>query len=58
MAFSYVVSRVLDNYPHLDPKQVESRLAYCSFASLENRFVYVEVPKAARTVTCSKSGAG
>jgi hypothetical protein len=58
MAFSYVVSRVLDNYPHLDPKQVESRLAYGSFASLENRFVYVEVPKAACTVTCSKSGAG
>ena len=56
MAFSYVVSRVLDNYPHLDPKQVESRLG--SFASLENRFVYVEVPKAACTVTCSKSGAG
>jgi hypothetical protein len=49
VALSYVLSRVLDNYPQSDPKQVESRLAYGSFASLEHRFVYVEVPKAACT---------
>jgi hypothetical protein len=49
MALGYVVSRILDNYSHLDPKQVEARLAYASFASLEDRFVYVEVPKAACT---------
>ena len=49
MAFSYVVARVLDSYPHLNPAQVEARLAYASFASLEDRFVYVEVPKAACT---------
>jgi Sulfotransferase family len=49
MAFSYVVSRVLDSYPHLDPKRVQARLAYASFASLKDRFVYVEVPKAACT---------
>jgi hypothetical protein len=49
MALNYVVSRILDNYSHLDPKQVEARLAYGSFASLDDRFVYVEVPKAACT---------
>lgn len=49
MAFSYVVARVLDTYPHLNPKQVEARLAYASFASMKDRFVYVEVPKAACT---------
>src|SRR5437762_1753799 len=49
MAFSYIVSRVLDNYPHLDPKQVEARLAFGSFASLDNRFVYQQIPKAACT---------
>jgi hypothetical protein len=49
MAFSYVVARVLDNYPHLNPRQVESRLAYASFASVDDRFVYLEVPKAACT---------
>lgn len=49
MALSYVVARVLDSYPHLNPRQVEERLAYASFASLDDRFVYVEVPKAACT---------
>jgi hypothetical protein len=49
MAFSYVVSRILDNYSHVNPRQVEARLAYGSFASLADRFVYVEVPKAACT---------
>jgi hypothetical protein len=49
MAFSYAVSRVLDHYPRLNPKRVQSRFAYASFASLEDRFVYMEVPKAACT---------
>jgi chondroitin 4-sulfotransferase 11 len=49
MAVSYTTSRILDAYPYLDAKQVESRLAYGSFASVKDRFFYVEVPKAACT---------
>lgn len=49
MAISYVASRILDAYPHLDAEEVEERLAYGSFASIEDRFVFVEVPKAACT---------
>jgi hypothetical protein len=49
MAFSYAVSRVLDTYPHLSPRRAQARLAYASFASLQDRFVYMEVPKAACT---------
>jgi sulfotransferase famil protein len=49
MAISYTASRILDAYPHLDPMQVEERLAHGSFASVKERFVYIEVPKAACT---------
>lgn len=49
MPTGYAVSRVLDIHPHLDPSRVAARLGYASFASLEERLVYVEVPKAACT---------
>jgi hypothetical protein len=49
MAISYVASRILDAYPHLDANQIERRLAYASFASVKDRFFYLEVPKAACT---------
>ncbi len=50
MGLGYAVSRVLDIYPDLDPGTVERRLAYGSFAHLNDRVVYLEVPKAACTV--------
>jgi len=49
MAYSYIISRILDNYPHLDPKHVETMLFHGSFASLDDRFVYQQVLKAACT---------
>lgn len=49
MAVSYATSRILDAHPYLDAKYVESQLAYGSFASVKDRFIYVEVPKAACT---------
>lgn len=50
MGLGYVVSRILDTYPDLNPGTVEKRLAYGSFAHLNDRVVYLEVPKAACTV--------
>lgn len=50
MGLGYVVSRILDTYPDLDARTVERRLAYGSFAHLNDRVVYLEVPKAACTV--------
>jgi Sulfotransferase family len=47
MAFKYIVSRILDTYPGLHAEHVEMRLEYGSFASLKDRFLYIEVPKAA-----------
>jgi Sulfotransferase family len=47
MKISYTASRVLDAYPSLDAIQVERWLTYGSSASLQHRFVYLEVPKAA-----------
>src|SRR5262249_59237991 len=47
MAFKYIVSRILDTYPGLQAEHVEGRLEYGSFASLKDRFLYIEVPKAA-----------
>jgi len=49
MAISYAVSRVLDNYTSFTRKEIEARLSYGSFVSVEGRFVYIEVPKAAST---------
>ena len=49
MVVGYAVSRILDTYPNLDPKEVERQLGHGSFASLKDRFVYLEVPKAACT---------
>lgn len=50
MAHGYAVSRILDSVPGFDPTAVEKRLAYGSFANLKDRFIYLEVPKAACTV--------
>ncbi|HKV52567.1 MAG TPA: sulfotransferase family protein [Gemmatimonadaceae bacterium] len=50
MGLGYAVSRILDTYPELDSRTVEKRLAYGSFAHLNDRVVYLEVPKAACTV--------
>jgi Sulfotransferase family len=49
MPRSYVVSRVLDFYPNLGAEEIEAHLAYSSFASINGRFVYMAVPKAACT---------
>lgn len=50
MGLGYAVSRVLDVCPGLDRATVERRLAFGSFAHLNDRVVYLEVPKAACTV--------
>lgn len=49
MAFGYIVSRILDTYPSLDPDLVERRLATGSHAHIRDRVVYLEIPKAACT---------
>jgi hypothetical protein len=49
MGSSDTVSRILDVYPHLEAGTIERQLGWGSFASLEHRFLYLEVPKAACT---------
>jgi Sulfotransferase family len=49
VSFSYAVSRILDAYPALDPKLVKDQLEYGSYASVKDRFIYIEVYKAAST---------
>jgi hypothetical protein len=46
---SYAASHVLDAYPRLSEEQVEEWLANYSFASVDDRFVFVAIPKAACT---------
>jgi hypothetical protein len=46
---SYAASRILDAYPGLNPDQVEDWLANFSFASTDDRFVFLAIPKAACT---------
>lgn len=46
---SYAASRVLDAYPGLNTDQVEDWLANFSFASMDDRFVFLAIPKAACT---------
>ena len=45
----YAVGVVLDHYGNLNAEQVRARLRYSSFVSLPQRYLYVEVPKAACT---------
>jgi hypothetical protein len=49
MPYSYIVSRILDAYPSLDANVVHGQLTEGSYASLEDRFIYIEVYKAAST---------
>jgi hypothetical protein len=49
MTLSYTASRILDVHANLNAAEVEKRIAYGTFASLEDGFVYVEIPKAACT---------
>jgi hypothetical protein len=49
MGTGYAVARILDVYPQLNSEGVEGVLAYGSFACVERRFVYVQIPKAACT---------
>jgi hypothetical protein len=46
---SYAASRVLDAYPGLNKGQVEEWLANGSFASTDDRFVFIAIPKSACT---------
>ncbi len=43
----YAVQHVLHHYPKLDPLRIERELRYSTFVSLERRYMYYEVPKAA-----------
>jgi hypothetical protein len=45
----YAVERVLGHFPHLKPEYVVRRLRQSTFVSLDKRYMYVEVPKAACT---------
>jgi len=49
MTYSYVVQKILSQYPHTDPASVTMRLRYSSFVNVSKRYLYYEVPKAACT---------
>lgn len=49
MRHKYVVERILDYFPKLEPNWVVRQLRYSSFVSLEKRYMYVPVAKAAST---------
>lgn len=49
MRHQYAVERVLEYFPDLEPEKVVVRLRYDSFVSLDKRYMYVQVPKAACT---------
>ncbi len=49
MKLPYAAERVLDHFPHLQPEYVLRRLRQSSFANVDKRYMYVEVPKAACT---------
>lgn len=49
MKYPYVVERILDQCPGLHSDSVGSRVRHCSFVSVEKRYLYFEVPKAACT---------
>lgn len=45
----YAVERVLGHFPHLEAQFVTRRLKQSSFVSIDKRYMYFEVPKAACT---------
>ena len=45
----YAVERVLAHFPHLKAEEVRRRLKYSSYVSVDKRYMYFEVPKAACT---------
>jgi len=49
MKYPYVVERILDHFPGLDPDEVARRVRHCSFVNVARRYLYFEVPKAACT---------
>jgi len=49
MSTSYAVGLILDRYGYLTPEQVKARLRGVSFVSLEKRFLYCAIAKAACT---------
>src|SRR5215472_5421525 len=49
MKYPYVVERILDHFPGLRPESVAWRVRHSSFVSLDDRYLYFEVPKAACT---------
>lgn len=49
MKYPYVVERILDHYPDLNHKSVAARVRQGSFVSLNKRYMYFEVSKAACT---------
>lgn len=49
MKYHYVIERILDYFPDLEPDYIAGQLRHCSFVSLDKRYMYYEVPKAACT---------
>jgi hypothetical protein len=49
MSTPYVVQLILDHYGYLKPEQIRAQLRHSSFVSMEKRYLYYAVPKAACT---------
>lgn len=49
MKYPYVVERILYLYPDLKPDYIAKEVQRCSFVSLDKRYLYYQVPKAACT---------
>jgi hypothetical protein len=46
---SYIVSRILDHFPGLQPEHITARLKFSTYANIRKRYLYLAVPKAACT---------
>jgi hypothetical protein len=49
MTYPYAVGRILDHFPDRSPEDVIRQLRRTTFVSLEKKYLYFEVPKAAST---------
>jgi predicted O-methyltransferase YrrM len=49
MTSGYAVDRIYAKYPYLQPDEIRSRLWYSTYVSLDKKYLYFEVPKAAST---------
>src|SRR6267143_5329565 len=49
MRYPYAVGRILDHFPGRSPEEVSRQLRRTTFVSLEKRYFYFAVPKAACT---------